>query len=104
VVVVSGAIQSLTNRGQLETVWDGIWWAIETVTTAGYGDVYPTSVGGRIVAMLVMLVGIGFLSVLTAAVASYFVQQDKGKEELLEMLHRIEAELAEVKAELAARK
>jgi voltage-gated potassium channel len=73
------------------------------VTTVGYGDVYPDSVGGRIVAMLGMLVGIGFLSVLTAAVASYFVQQDKGEEELREALRRIEADLAEVKARLAGR-
>jgi hypothetical protein len=53
--------------------------------------------------MVVMLVGIGFLSVLTATIASYFVEHDSPNEELVESLHRIEAELAEVKAQLAGR-
>jgi hypothetical protein len=42
----------------------------------GYGDLYPTSVGGTLIGMLLMFVGIGFLSLLTAAVASRFVRQD----------------------------
>ena len=103
VVVASGAVESLVNEGDVHSVWDGIWWAVVTVTTVGYGDVYPTSVGGRLIGMVVMLVGIGFLSVLTATIASYFVEHDSPNEELVETLHRIEAELAEVKAELAGR-
>jgi voltage-gated potassium channel len=51
-----------------------------TVTTVGYGDVTITSVGGRIVAMIVMLFVIGFLSVLTATVASRFVKTERGEE------------------------
>ncbi len=100
---MSGAVQSLVKKGDVHSVWDGIWWAVETVTTVGYGDVFPTSVAGRIVAMFVMLVGIGFISVLTATIASYFVEQDSTSEELGETLHRIEADLAEVKAQLAGR-
>ncbi len=73
---------ALVNEGQFHSAWDGIWWAVETVTTVGYGDVYPTSVSGRVVAMVVMIVGIGFVSVLTASVASYFVQHDKEADEL----------------------
>jgi len=103
VVVVSGAIESFVNEGEIHSVWDGIWWAVETVTTVGYGDVFPTSVSGRLVAMLVMLVGIGFLSVLTATIASYFVEHDSTTEELAETMHRIEAELAEVKSRLDGR-
>jgi hypothetical protein len=59
------------------------------------------SVGGRVVAMVVMLFGIGFLSVLTATIASRFVQQDAGTDEVGEALARIEAEVAEVKRQLA---
>ena len=72
------------------------------MTTVGYGDVYPKSVGGRIVAMIVILVGVGILAVLTATIASYFVKSDRGEEHatVTEALARIEADLAVVKARL----
>ncbi len=101
VVVVAGAAQSLVDEGAFPTIWDGIWWAVATVTTVGYGDLYPRSIQGRILAMLVMLFGIGFLSVLTAAIASRFVRTDTDSEEILAKLTRIESELAEVKRRLA---
>jgi voltage-gated potassium channel len=52
-----------------------LWWAIQTVTTVGYGDVVPTSAAGRLVATLVMLFGIGFLTVITASITSAFMEQ-----------------------------
>ena len=54
----------------------GLWWAITTVTTVGYGDTYPETNIGRIFAVLVMIIGIGFVSLLTANIASYFVEKD----------------------------
>ena len=54
----------------------GLWWAITTVTTVGYGDTYPETNMGRIFAALVMIIGIGFVSLLTANIASYFVEKD----------------------------
>ncbi len=54
---------------------DALWWAIVTVTTVGYGDKYPVTAGGRGVAVVLMLVGIGLIGVLTATVASYFVEE-----------------------------
>jgi voltage-gated potassium channel len=82
-----------------------MWWAVVTVTTVGYGDVYPTSVEGRIIAMVVMLFGIGFLSVLTATVASRFVKTERGDEteEILAALTRLEAEVADLKQQLVSR-
>jgi voltage-gated potassium channel len=80
VVVVSGAVESVIDTGDFQSLWDAIWWAVVTVTTVGYGDVYPTTVPGRVVAMALMLVGIGFLSVLTATIASHFVKADTGAE------------------------
>src|SRR5689334_11212162 len=78
VVVLSGAVESLVNGKEFPSIWDGIWWSVVTVTTVGYGDLAPTTVEGKVVAMIVMLFGIGFLSVLTATIASRFVKTDTG--------------------------
>ena len=52
---------------------DGLWWAAQTVTTVGYGDNVPMNLPGRLLAVFVMLMGIGFLTVVTAAITSTFV-------------------------------
>jgi voltage-gated potassium channel len=99
IVVLAGSVEALVDSGDFPSTWDGIWWAMVTVTTVGYGDIYPKSVDGRIIAMVVMLFGIGFLSVLTATVASYFVKSDRGNETeaILEALTRLEGDVAELK-------
>jgi voltage-gated potassium channel len=102
VVVVAGAAQAAFNANEFESAWDGIWWSVVTVTTVGYGDLYPTDVEGRIIGIFVMLVGIGFLSVLTATIASRFVKADADTEskEILAALRRIEADVAALKTRL----
>jgi voltage-gated potassium channel len=90
------------NAGEFDSVWDGIWWAIVTVTTVGYGDLYPVTVQGRLIGIFVMLLGIGFLSVLTATVATQFIKTDTESDEVMETLRKIEADLADVKAQLLA--
>jgi voltage-gated potassium channel len=69
--------------GNIHSYPQALWWAIVTVTTVGYGDKYPVSAGGRIVATVLMLIGIGLIGVLTATVASVFVKEhtDSAKEE-----------------------
>ena len=64
----------------IQGIFRGMWWAITTVTTVGYGDLYPESDTGRILATAVMIIGIGFVAILTANIASYFVEKDKNKE------------------------
>ena len=54
---------------------DALWWAATTVTTVGYGDHYPTTVEGRFVGVGLMLTGIALLGVITAALASWFVEK-----------------------------
>ena len=49
----------VTDAREFPNIGDGLWWAVQTVTTVGYGDRVPTSPGGRLIAALVMLVGIG---------------------------------------------
>ncbi len=80
---VSGAICSFG---------DGVWWAFVTVTTVGYGDRFPVSGSGRLLAGILMTIGVGFFGILTSYLATIFVRQDDDA---------MEAELAEVKRELA---
>jgi voltage-gated potassium channel len=100
IVVVAGAAQASVNAREFPSIWDGVWWAVVTVTTVGYGDLYPVTVQGRLIGMAVMLLGIGFLSVLTATVATQFVKTDTESDEVLETLRRIESDLADVKTQL----
>ena len=73
VVVGGGVIFVAVERGQDLSTWDGLWWAAETVTTVAYGDIYPTTALGRIVATVVMTAGIGFVALLTGALAQRFL-------------------------------
>lgn len=70
-----GVLISLVEP-DIGTPWDGIWWAFVTATTVGYGDISPKSASGRIVAVVLMLFGIGLLGVFTGLVAAYFVEED----------------------------
>jgi voltage-gated potassium channel len=57
----------------IKTFSDGLWWAVTTVTTVGYGDKYPTTTEGRFLAVLLMITGISLVGVITASVAAWFV-------------------------------
>lgn len=59
----------------IDSVWDGIWWAVVTIATVGYGDRFPVSVGGRIVGIAVIFFGVGMMSLFTATIASIFVEK-----------------------------
>ena len=58
---------------------DGIWWAITTVTTVGYGDKFPTTMEGKVLAVGLMIVGISLMGVITASVAAWFVKMGQGE-------------------------
>jgi voltage-gated potassium channel len=81
-MVVSGALMRVFDHDQFPNVWLGIWWAAQTVTTVGYGDVVPTSVWGRLVAVATMLLGVAIVSVVTAIITSTFIE--RAREERLE--------------------
>ncbi len=95
----------------IHTYPDALWWAIVTVTTVGYGDRFPVSGGGRTVAVILMLVGIGLIGVLTATVASVFIKEHtdanraefkKGHADLGQQLSVISDRLADVERRLGA--
>ena len=78
---------------------DGLWWAFVTLTTVGYGDIYPTTMLGRVLAVILMVIGIGFVATLTGAIAAHFIEEDEGAKLIAEMqaikrrLDRIEVHL-----------
>ena len=73
VVVGGGILIRVLDHREYANVWVGMWWSIQTVTTVGYGDVTPKDVAGRLVGAFVMLEGIAFLAIVTAAITSTFV-------------------------------
>ncbi|HXV91784.1 MAG TPA: ion channel [Pseudonocardia sp.] len=96
----------------ITTFGDAVWWTLTTITTVGYGDRYPITAEGRVIAATLMIAGIGLLGIVTASLASWFVQKlrqagqqvvDEVTEEVDEIsdeLDRSEAQLAAVLAEL----
>ena len=73
IVIGGGILIRLIDPDEYPNVGIGMWWALQTVTTVGYGDVTPTHVTGRLVGAFVMLEGIAFLAIITAAITSSFV-------------------------------
>lgn len=69
------------RHANITTFGDALWWAISTVTTVGYGDFYPVTAGGRVIAVALMLVGIALLGSITAAIASWLVASAAEAEE-----------------------
>lgn len=67
---------------------DSIWWAVVTTTTVGYGDISPNTPFGRIAAILLMFLGIGFIGMLTSTITEYFNAGKDTKDDEIESLHK----------------
>jgi voltage-gated potassium channel len=104
-VLAGGTAFAAVEKQQDLSAWDGVWWAATTVTTVGYGDISPETTAGRTIAIAVMVVGIGFVALLTAALAERFLAQGI-REEVAEVQEEVaddrEAAEAEILGELAA--
>jgi voltage-gated potassium channel len=108
VSIVGGVLVRLTDPATIGSLEEGFWWALQTITTVGYGDVVPASVPGRLTAAVVMLAGLSFLAVTTAAVTNAFVQAaarrrgQRGHDEVLTEIAALRRELAELRAEITS--
>ena len=106
-VVVFGVVERLVDPGTFDTVWLGMWWAVQTVTTVGYGDVVPGSTVGKVIASFLMLGGLALFAVVTGAITSAFVAQRQamgrlvGEDPLARKLDEMSAQVAAMQAELA---
>ena len=75
--LVAGFVVTLVDRTDFPTFGTGVWWAIVTLGTVGYGDVVPHTGWGRVVGSAVIVLGVTFIAYLTATVTSYFVSADE---------------------------
>ena len=77
ITVAGGVLASVLDHQEYPTIGKGLWLALQTVTTVGYGDVSPKDAIGRFIATVVMLTGIGFLAVVTASVTASLVENSR---------------------------
>jgi voltage-gated potassium channel Kch len=90
------------DHKEFPTIGGGLWWSIQTITTVGYGDDVPSRTEGRIVASVIMIAGIGLLSVVTATITAAFVEGARARlgrgrdDEILKRLEQIDKRLDEL--------
>jgi len=103
----AGLLMTVVDHENFPSLGSGLWWAAQTVTTVGYGDNVPTTFIGQLVAVLVMLFGIGFLTVVTAAITSSFIERSRIEHSrseagsaTVEQLRQIEQRLERIEAAL----
>lgn len=99
--VVVLAVERVSPKRNITSMQDAMWWAMETVTTVGYGDVYPTTLAGRSVGVGLMLLGIALFGVMTARLSAFFVEAKEGMmerelQDIQRRLTRIEQQLERI--------
>jgi voltage-gated potassium channel len=110
-VVIFGVLERLVDPKTFDTVWLGMWWAIQTVTTVGYGDVVPDQTAGKVIAAVLMLGGLSLYAVVTGVITSIFVsrmrpdhqaaEDQPAMRKLQEMNGKLEGQLEAIRADLA---
>jgi voltage-gated potassium channel len=105
ITFAAGIVMTVLDRDHYPSLGSGLWWAVQTTTTVGYGDNVPTTAGGRLLAALIMLFGIGFLAVITAAITSTFVARRSdalgAEAPTTEQVREVERRLERIEAALA---
>ncbi len=106
-IVVSGVVERLVDPKTFHSIWLGMWWATETVTTVGYGDIVPQQTIGKVIAAFMMVGGLSLLAVVTGAISSAFVaraeaeRRASGDDPMMKELQEMSSQLEGIKTEFA---
>ena len=105
IIVVAGSIAILvlesSPTAEINTPLDAVWYVVSTITTVGYGDIVPLSPGGKMLGIILMIVGVGFFSILTATLSSYFMREiGSEEEELKDQVIKLEKSINEMRSEI----
>jgi len=88
-LILAGAISIFFLEPNMTTFEDALWWSFVTTTTVGYGDISPVSTGGRLTAIILMLIGIGTIGMLTGAIATFFLGGGSSeKDDIKELIYK----------------
>jgi voltage-gated potassium channel len=110
--LVGGVLARVFDPGDFHNLGDAMWWSLQTVTTVGYGDITPKNAVGRVIGGVVLLYAVAFLSLLTAAITTTFIEQARRERRdpdehdlnvaMLVRLDDIAARLQQIEAQLDA--
>jgi voltage-gated potassium channel Kch len=107
-IVIFGIVQHLIDPDTFTTIWDGMWWGTQTVTTVGYGDIVPEDTVGQVIAAIMMIGGLSLFAVITGSITSAFVaraeaaRHEEGEDRTVLKLEEIGAQLTELREQLGA--
>lgn len=105
--LIGGVVIRIADPKNIHSLGDGLWWSIQTVTTVGYGDIVPATAAGRFVGVAVMITGIAFMTVTTAAVTNLFIEaarrsrrgfESESSDQIAALHERIDTLIDEVRA------
>lgn len=94
-ILIAGVLFYAIEHGRnphVQNIFDGIWWSVITLTTIGYGDLYPLTFGGRILGMLLALLGIGLVALPTGILTSGFIRALRSEKKISQLVDTIEEE------------
>jgi voltage-gated potassium channel len=110
VTIGGGTAIWLLDHKEFSDFGTSLWWAVQTVTTVGYGDVVPQATVGRLIGTLIMVTGIGFIAVMTASVTASLIEQARRRQAASDQqttaaqLNRIESRLGAIEDALTQRR